>query len=482
MSYVLPDCATLTGDANTYCLAANIAIDAAYASQTVSLDAYKVDVDQFFLVWGAALVIFMHAGFAMLSAGAVRTKNVKNILLCITLDLSICAIAWFLCGFAFAYGNDSGSGFIGNTYFVGINVGEPGYKSFGYWIFQFAFAATSATIVSGAIAERARFTTYALYSFIFSAIIYPPIVHMVWGSGILTLGSSNSVLGIGAFDFAGDGPVHMIGGWAGLLGAYIMGPRIGRFDPSTGAPIPMPGHSAALLNLGTWILIVGWFGFNPGSVLGLGTEGYGNIAGRAAVNTALALSAGCISALLYAYWVNPMKSFDITMAMNGALAGLVSITGPCGCVQMWAAIIIGLIGGVVYVASSRFLLYKCKIDDPLDATAVHFFCGVWGLLAGGAFVDPNLLHAFASGVPQGKGGFLYPGAGGDLLGAQICEIVIVIGWTTLIILPVFLGLNKLGLLRISSDEEEEGMDSSHHGGSAYPEQFQSKPSTVTQSA
>jgi len=221
-------------------------------------------VDSFFLVWATSLVLFMHAGFAMLSAGAVRAKNAKNMLLCITLDLCMCSIAWFLTGFGFAFGADNGNGFIGTTYFVGLSVGTQQYTqaqqqsgqgvTFAFWIFELAFAATSATIVSGAVAERARFESYLVYSFFLSALVYPVIVHWVWGGGFLTLGSETAVLGLGTFDFAGDGPVHMIGGIAGAIASKIMGPRIGRFDPETGAPQPMPGHSSALANLGVFIL------------------------------------------------------------------------------------------------------------------------------------------------------------------------------------------------------------------------------------
>jgi len=280
----------------------------------------------------------MHAGFAMLSAGAIRSKNTQNILLCTTLDLCTCAIAWFLTGFGFAFGEDNGDGFIGTTYFVGLNVGSWSQGalqqtsgqgvSMAFWFFEFAFAATSATIVAGAVAERARFETYMVYSFVASAFTYPVIVHWIWGGGFLTMGSANPVLNLGALDFAGDGPVHMIGGISGMIASKIMGPRIGRFDKDGNAQ-PIPGHSSSLVNLGTFCLWFGWLGFNPGSIITV-TSGGSLIMSRAAVNTVLCPAASTISALFFAYYYNPRRVFDFGIAMNGALAGLVAITSNCG--------------------------------------------------------------------------------------------------------------------------------------------------------
>lgn len=197
-------------------------------------NSFSADISNFYLIWASSLVLFMHAGFAMLSAGALRTKNTRNILISIVMDLTVCAVAWYLVGFAFAFGNDQG-GFLGTSFWVGIDVGSAatGRASFYFWLFQFTFAATGATIVSGAVSERARFETYLLYSFYMSAWVYPIVVHWVWGGGFLSLGNGEgkSLMGSGAVDFAGCGPVHMVGGLAGAIGSKIMGPRIGRFDP-----------------------------------------------------------------------------------------------------------------------------------------------------------------------------------------------------------------------------------------------------------
>lgn len=446
------------------------AISSLQVDPGLKLTSYQNEVNQFMLIWAAAWVIFMHAGFAMLSAGSVRQKNAKNILICISIDLAMCAFSWFFVGFAFAYGADNGL-FIGSTYFAGSGVGDPLVvaPTYAFWFFQYAFAATSATIVSGAIAERANFVAYMGYSAFFTAWIYPVVTHWVWGGGFLTIGKATSLRATGVLDFAGDGPVHMIGGVAGLVGCYLIGPRTGRFDAETGKPVDMPGHSSSLISLGTWILWVGWFGFNPGSIL-LINGGNGTIMARAAVNTMLSSASGVLSALMFARAADfKQKRFDLVIASNGALAGLVAITGPCAAVQMWAAIVIGSVGGIVYVLASWLMLYILKLDDPLDATAVHFFCGMWGLIAGGLLADPalfRLLAVFPDTTP--RGGVFY-GVSADLLICQLVEIAVIIAWTVGWITPVFLGLKHFNLFRVPPGVEEEGIDSSAHGGSAYPD-------------
>jgi len=441
----------------------------------------------------------MHAGFAMLSAGALRTKNTRNVLISTLMDLTVCCIAWYLCGFAFAFGNDQG-GFIGSSYWVGIDVGSQptGNAAFYFWLFEFCFAATGATIVCGAVAERARFDTYLVYSFFMSFWVYPVIAHWVWGGGFLTLGNPNgvSLMGVGSADAAGSGVVHLTGGLAGAIGSKIMGPRIGRFDPENGKPIPIPGHSSPLATLGVFILWIGWFGFNPGSIVNLG-GGNGVIASRAAVTTLLASASAALSALFFSHLISADNEYDIGMALNGALAGLVSITAPCFYVEMWAAVCIGVIGGVVYVSSSIFTLHVLKIDDPLDATPVHLFCGIWGLVASGFFSNPVLLAPFfnpsvgqcleiPSGVFYGGNsymtrcninGVIEETPGGPTRGALITnsfvEIFCIIAWVSVFMTPLFLALSRAGVLRVASDIESVGLDVSHHGGDAYPEHLSS---------
>lgn len=411
------------------------------------------------------------------------------------MDICACALAWYLIGFAFAYGNDNG-GFIGSSHWVGIEVGSKptGKLSFNFWLFQFCFAATAATIVSGAVAERCRFETYLLTSFYMSAWIYTVVVHWVWGGGFLSLGNplGQSLMQSGVVDFAGCGPVHMVGGVAGAIGSKIMGPRMGRFDADTGKPAPIPGHSSPLATLGVFVLWVGWMGFNCGSVLNL-SHGGGVVAARAGVNTILSSSMGALSSMVYGYLSSNDVDFDLGMSLNGALAGLVSITACCAYVEMWAAVCIGLIGGALYVASSRFTLHVLKIDDPLDATPVHMFCGMWGIVAGAFFSNPVLLaHVFhptaempSIEVPSGVfyGGNTYitkhldgtstPGGTikGALVANAVVEILCILAWVAVFTTPFFAFFQYMGVLRVDAEIEAMGLDASHHGGNAYPELF-----------
>jgi len=298
-------------------------------------------------------------------------------------------------------------------------------------------------------------------------------------------------MGSGTVDFAGCGPVHMVGGLAGAIACKIIGPRMGRFDAETGTALPIPGHSSPLATLGVFILWIGWFGFNPGSVVNL-SSGAGPVAARAAVTTVLASASAALSALFFSHFLTQEREYDLGMALNGALAGLVSITGPCAFVEMWAAVCIGIIGGLVYVGTSRFTLHTLKLDDPLDATPVHFFCGMWGIIAGSFFANPELLRfAFLTptqGTLQIPSGVFYGGntyvtlfadgtetPGGDIRGALVAnavvEIVCICTWVSVCVTPLFLLLNHLGILRVPSDTEFVGLDVSHHGGEAYPDLF-----------
>jgi Amt family ammonium transporter len=426
-----------------------------------------------------------------LSVGSVRTKNAKNILMMILLDAGMCAIAWFFLGFGFAFGQDNfgqtSFGFIGVGNFVGIGVGavpdvsaagKLQYASYEFWFFEYAFAATAATIVSGAVAERAKFEAYLSYSFVLSLWVYPVVAHWVWGGGFLTAGPS-SLGGVGCLDFAGDGPVHMVGGVAGAIAGKLIGPRIGRFD-SEGNPTTIPGHSSPLAFLGTFILWVGWLGFNAGSGLFIASpsdgvafvQGGGTVAGRAAVNTILSSATGGLFAIAMKAVMVKSREWDINAALNGILAGLVAITGGCAFVEMWAALVIGLIAGPYYVLMSDFTAKVLKIDDPLDATPVHLFTGALGLIMVGFFANPAFVeHAFPAflqgGDPKNYAGIFY-GGNGHLLGVQVVEIVVVFAWVSAFMTPYFLFLRKMAWFRVSAEVEHLGIDESSHGGTAYP--------------
>lgn len=440
-------------------------------------DTLPDDMNMFFLLLSGYLVFFMQCGFCMLSAGSVRSKNAKNIILKNLLDACFGALGFYFFGYAIAYGGDDKDR-TGSYFFLGVgnvalsDTGTDGYAGF---FFQYAFAATAATIVSGAVAERTKFEAYLLYAFFLTAWVYPVVVHWVWsGNGWLSaFQDTNHIFnGAGMVDFAGCGVVHMVGGFAGLAGAAIVGPRIGRYN-TQGEVQDIPGHSASLALLGVFILWFGWYGFNPGSALAI--VGAGEIASLCAVTTTLAAAAGTIATLGMTMGLNFLSTghavWDTIAAGNGALGGLVSITSATSVVTPWSAIIIGAIGGFVYVGASKFMATVIKVDDPLDAVAVHGFCGMWGLIAAAAFADKELMTlsygTLGEDEQQRKYGFLM-GGDGALLGNAILGIVVIFCWVMVFMVPFFFVTKLLGLLRVSPEEENAGLDVSHHGGSAYP--------------
>jgi Amt family ammonium transporter len=426
----------------------------------------QIDLNIFYSLICGAMIFLMQCGFAMLCAGSVRQKNVKNIMLKNILDACGGAIGFWSIGYALAYGeNGSFIGLTSEKYFLN---GDSDYIVF---FFQFTFAATAATIVAGTVAERCKMSAYLCYSLFLTAFVYPVVVHAIWnGNGFLTAFPSdeNPLFGVGMIDFAGSGVVHMTGGCTALVAAIVLGPRLGRFADEAGVPLDKPNdfppHSVALQVLGTFILWFGWYGFNPGSTLMI--VGYGNIAALCAVTTTLAAASGSVSALftdtIIGLVTEGEAEYDLTMAMNGALGGLVAITANCSVVEPWAAVMIGLIGGLVYVFSSK-LLVKLKIDDAVDAIPVHFFNGMWGCIATGVFASPR--HV-ATAYGHDSGGFLY-GKGGSLLACELLGILFIIGWTVGLMLPFFTVLNLIGWFRVDPLEEKVGLDISHHKGSAY---------------
>jgi len=443
---------------------ANAASSAANASFAATMEA---NLDILWLLFGAYLVFFMQAGFALLEAGSVRAKNTKNILLKNVLDACLGGLIWWTIGYPIALG-DMGGDSKDNTvqpFFMDRIEGKSNNTYYAMWMFQWAFAAAAATIVSGAVAERCAFSAYLAYTFVLTGFIYPAVVYWGWGSyGFMSAWTTGDekpdmwVGGTGLIDFAGSGVVHMTGGAAALMGAIILGPRTGRFAPRTGEVQPMPGHSTVLAALGTFILWFGWYGFNPVSTLAFK---YMQDAARAAVTTTLSACAGGATTLaIHVALKNPP---DVSPALNGILAGLVSITGPCPVVDPWAAVLIGCIGGFVYYGSSRLLL-KLKVDDPLDASPVHFFCGIWGVLASGLFARQE----FVSGVyGSDKHYGVLMGADGEQLGVQIIGVLVIATWVCSLSGVLFMALKFMKLLRVSAEDEDVGLDSSHHGGDAY---------------
>jgi len=425
-------------------------------------DGVASGADVHWLLYCGVLVFLMQAGFAMLCAGSIRAKNAQNILLKNLMDACVGATWFWATGYAFAYGSDSSDSnwFIGgNKYFFLAN-GYEGKSGFHDWFFQFAFAATAATIVSGAVAERCSMGAYAGYSAVLTGFVYPVVVHWIWSSdGFLTAfvpEGKTPWLKVGVVDFAGCGVVHMVGGAAAGIGAAILGPRLGRFGPNAK---PINGHSMPLVVLGTFLLWVGWYGFNPGSTLCI--VGCDAVAAKVAVTTTLAAAAGGLTNLFLHYALSHV--YDVGEMCNGVLAGLVSITSACAVVEPWAAVVIGLIGAFVYTGGS-FLLVKLEIDDAVNATPVHYFAGAWGLLAPALFARPyNMRAAYGN---ADRAGLIYTGDG-SMLACQVVALLLITAWVAATMTPFFLLMKALGIFRVSREFEEAGLDESKHGGSAY---------------
>jgi Amt family ammonium transporter len=406
------------------------------------------------IVWTAVaafLVLFMQPGFAMLEAGFTQAKNAVNIMMKNFMDLSVGTLAFFFVGFGLMFGS-TGNGWIGSSFFALSGIEGAADWSYTFWIFQAVFAATAATIVSGAIAGRFKFSAYLITSAIICMAIYPVFGKWAWGSLLLSDGAG-WLEGKGFIDFAGSTVVHSVGGWLALAGAMAVGPRLGKFD-AAGKAKAMPGHNIPLASLGVFILFFGWFGFNAGST----TTGDGEL-GRVAVTTALAGAAGALAAMSTA-WLKFGKP-DASMTGNGVIAGLVSITAPCYTVTPFGAVIIGLIGGVLVVFSIQVIENLLKIDDPVGAISAHGVCGAWGTLACGIFGAEAVL-----GIGDASTGLLY-GGGAAQIGIQLLGIGTAFVWAFGTGLVLFYGLKATLGIRVSETEEITGLDIGEHGMEAY---------------
>jgi Amt family ammonium transporter len=398
------------------------------------------------------LVMFMQAGFAMVESGFCRAKNAVNLMAKNLIDFIIASLGFFAVGYTLLKGTDvSGIFGTGPLFLSGDQYDVSKYLDF-FW--QMVFCGTAATIVSGAVAERLKFSAYLIYSVVVSLIIYPLYGHWVWGGGWL----SQLPFGLGHLDFAGSGVVHTIGGMVGLSGAIVLGPRFGKFAKD-GKPKAIPGHSITLAALGVFILWFGWFGFNPGSTFNAHHLRISVIA----VNTLLAASAGGLAALLFIY--AKTHTFDVGMALNGVLAGLVAITAPCAWVEAWAAAVIGLISGILVVLAV-FTLEKLGIDDPVGAVPVHGVNGIWGLISVGLFADGTFGN-YSTDAPYAIGLF-YGGGTGQLI-AQVIGAVVCALWAFICGYLVFKIMDATMGIRVTPQEELRGLDVFEHGGSAYPD-------------
>lgn len=411
--------------------------------EQLTIEYIRQGLDTVWVLLGAFLVFFMQAGFGMVEAGFIRAKNTCNILTKNFLDFCMASLGFFLIGYGLMFGQ--GNGIIGTEGWclIGLDPIKNGIPLYAFWLFQAAFCGAAATIVAGGMAERMKFVAYLMYSFIISALIYPIIGHWIWGGGWLD--------GLGFRDFAGSTVVHTVGGFAALTGTIILKPREGKYNIDGQANV-LAGHSIPLASLGVFILWFGWFGFNAGSTIGAGD---GLLIGRIALNTNIAAALGGIVAML-TVWKRFGKP-DLSMAMNGALAGLVAITAPCAYVDPWAAILIGAIAGYLVVRGVE-LLDKLQIDDPVGAFPVHGICGVWGTLSIGIFGKSSL------DLPND--GIIY-GGNPIQLGAQLVGSICTIAFVVVSMGLVFKLIDKTVGLRVSREEELRGLDIGEHGMEAY---------------
>ncbi len=428
----------------------------AYAGDPTGVTTLKADpgapVDFVWVLLCGFLVMFMQAGFACVEAGFCRSKNTTNLIAKNLMDFVVGSLAYWAVGYGIMMGADK-MGLIGTS---GFFLGGDGYDVKGYLAFfwQMVFAATSVTIVSGAVAERLKFQAYMVYAAVVCLVVYPVFGHWAWGGGWL----SKLPFGIGFADFAGSGVVHAVGGMVGLAGAMVLGPRFGKYTKD-GKPRVIPGHSITLAALGTFILWFGWFGFNPGSTFSAHHLRIAVIA----VNTTLAASAASLMALLIILFRT--GKFDVGMAMNGALAGLVAITAPCAWVNATSSVIIGAIAGVLVVFSVLFLEGR-GIDDPVGAVSVHGTCGIWGLIAVGLFADGTYGN-YSTEPPFVRG--LFFGGGWDQLVAQLIGAGALVAWAFITGYLTFKLMDIVMGIRVSPREEIQGLDIIEHGTPAYPE-------------
>ena len=401
-------------------------------------------------VWfliGAALVFWMQAGFAMVEAGFTRAKNTGNIIMKNLMDFCIGTVVFILVGFGLFLGEDIG-GFLGKPTF---NIFTD-YANFDWsnFIFNLVFCATTATIVSGAMAERTKFSSYCVYSAVISAVIYPIEAHWTWGGGWLSQ--------MGFHDFAGSNCIHMVGGISALIGAAILGPRIGKFTKKKDGSIKVgafPGHNLALGALGVFILWLGWYGFNGAAATSLPQLG------SIFVSTTIAPAVATVVCMIFT-WVRYGKP-DVSMCLNASLAGLVAITAPCDVVDAAGAAIIGAVAGVVVVFGVWLLDYKLRVDDPVGAVAVHMMNGIWGTLAVGLFAtDTAPCYGLADANGEAMLGLFY-GGGFKLLGIQAIGMLATAAWTAITITITFFAIKKIMGLRVSEEEEITGLDATEHG-------------------
>ena len=469
---------------------------------SATVDALATTMNILWVLLAAFLVFFMQAGFALVETGFTRAKNVAHTMMMNMMVFCIGALGFWICGFAFQFGAVNHTyaataisqtqaspewgfapitlGAWGDILNTGLRFGEQwgiiGLSGFflqgvqvsmagvlAFFIFQMVFMDTAATIPTGSGAERMKFTGFILMALWVSMFIYPLMGNWVWGGGWLANLGRTLGLGNGAVDFAGSGVVHTTGGAIGLALAVVLGPRLGRFNQD-GSANAIPGHNIPMGILGTIILFFGWFGFNPGSTLGI-QGGLINLVALAAVNTLLAGAAGGMTAMLYMWLLGNAKKPDPSMSVNGVLAGLVAVTAPCAFIAPWAAVVIGLIAGVL-VCIATIVLEKAQIDDPVGAVPVHMVNGLWGVISVGLFASGNPDTAAWNGIDKAVTGLFYGGGFGQL-GAQLIEAGTIFIFAAGLSWLFFMVLNRFGLLRSEPKAEIVGLDIPEMGARGY---------------
>ncbi|MEW6555343.1 MAG: ammonium transporter [Actinomycetota bacterium] len=414
-------------------------------------ESVATSLDTVWVLIAAALVFFMQAGFFFLEGGLTRSKNVANAMLKGAMDFCLGALVFWMIGFAFMFGLDRG-GFVGSSGFF-TNMASSdwnGLPLYVFLLFQIAFAGAAATILAGGIAERFKFSSYCIATIVITGVIYPVVGHWIWAEG-------GWLYELGMLDFAGSTVVHTVGGICALVGAWMVGPRIGKYNED-GTPNAIPGHNIPMAALGTFILWLGWYGFNPGSTLKASPA-----IATIAMTTTLAAAAGG-SVAMFITWIRYGKP-DVSMSFNGTLAGLVAVTAGCAYISMASALIIGVVAGVLVVFAVEFIDRKLKVDDPVGAVSVHAVNGIWGTMAVGLFAQASFGEA--NGVAAVNG--LFFGGGVVQLGKQLLGIASVVSWVAVTAFILFFVLKKTIGIRVDEEGQREGLDISEHNLEAYPD-------------
>jgi Amt family ammonium transporter len=424
----------------------------------------NMGLNSVWLLVAGVLVILMQGGFILLEAGSTRMKNAGHVAGKTIFTLGLCTLIYWAVGYGFSFGTDASEGlnkFIGLGSFVFnpsfVTEDTAAYPTSIFFVFQLAFAAVSLSIAWGGFAERAKLSSYLIYTILFTTVIYPVIAHWIWGGGWLAK--------LGAQDYAGSTVVHLTGAMGALAATILLKPRIGKYNKD-GSANQISGHNQVFAALSVLLLWVGWFGFNAGSALIINDGFFGYVA----FNTQLGAAGGAVSALLISWLV--LGKADIPSTLNGALAGLVAITASCAYVEPWAAVVIGLVAGVLVFFSAKFF-EALHIDDPISAMSVHGAAGVWGTLSNGLFATPDLVKE----VAVGQSGLFY-GGGGHQLWVQF-ESVVVCGGYALVVSFILLWIVKQVIgFRVTEEQEIIGLDLSEHGSYGYPEQMKKATSSV----